>query len=101
MTKKTQKTVALEPYPLTLRVKTTMKPMGDVVASTILMSDGEIITKFDLNRSKSELHSAAIHESVHVCQFVQDFVQTKFDIETEAYFIEEVATKILSILGLH
>ena len=74
MTKLTKNTMSLDPYPLVLRVKTTKKSMNDTVATTALMNDGEIIVTFDINRSNPELHSAAIHEAVHVCQFVQDFV---------------------------
>jgi len=74
MTKKTRQTVALDPYPVILRVKKTKRPLKDAIALTSLMSDGEVVTTFDIRHTKKELHSAAIHESVHVCQFVQDYV---------------------------
>ena len=67
MTKKTRQTVALDPYPAVLRVKKTKRPLKGAVALTSLMSDGEVVTAFDMRHTKKELHSAAIHEAVHVC----------------------------------
>ena len=38
---------------------------------------------------------AAIHEAVHVSQAVQEYIEIKFDDETEAYMIQKTAVWLL------
>lgn len=66
-----------------------------------------LVTKADGSRKyfvyiDLEMHKArkepvwrtATHEAVHISQYVQEHIGTKFDIETEAYFIEYVSKQI-------
>lgn len=85
----------LQPYPAWLELRVTDKggdprdlgmteDLGDgrfrMTLRTALLEDG----------SDPSLESVAVHEAVHVAQFLEKFIENELDMESEAYMVQRV-----------
>lgn len=82
----------LRPYPIYAEVIFGAKPAENELARTEQLGNGVVAVKF---AEYDPAIDVIVHEAVHVKQFVEKFVETEFDDETEAYFTEYVCKSIL------
>ena len=83
---------SLRPYPVCVEVVLGAKPAENELARTEQLGNGAVAVKFAEYEPAIDV---VVHEAVHVKQFVEKFVETEFDDETEAYFTEYVCKSIL------
>ena len=94
----------LFPYPtsLILRLHLDEKHIQqfdeNTLATTSLLENNIILVDFKLTASiqknKQQLFATAVHESVHVVQFVQSIIDNQIDVESAAYLTQKIFTFI-------
>lgn len=80
----------LDPFPVTLKLKFTSTLIDENALGTTDIDNDIVVVKVCI-AEKDKVVPTIIHESVHVIQFLQQFLDTQLDIETQAYMAERVA----------
>lgn len=86
---------SLAPYPLDIVVKMT-DSLGEFTWAETSLDQEEGIVLVEVSRSAraEDLEDIALHEAVHVKQFVEQVISGELDDETEAYFTTYVKNTI-------
>lgn len=80
----------LTPFPTVLKLKFADEELEDGALGITSMS-GSTIEVVICTCDEERLLSTIIHESVHVVQFTQQYIEGELDLETEAYMVSRVA----------
>lgn len=85
--------IKLNPFPLTLEVKLTDSLPSDVGGK--VETFGSRVVMF-LNRKDWEIFY--IHESIHVVQAIEEYIECQLDDETEAYMLAYITSSVKKII---
>ena len=89
------KTLKLQPFPVEVKLKFTEDTLpGNAVGLT--EAEGSTIKVTILSKLADQFLSTAVHEAVHVVQFIQQYIECELDMETEAYMVSKVACWIVN-----
>ena len=80
----------LDPFPVLLKLKFMHGLIDENALGTTDIDNGDVLVKVSID-DNDKVAPTIIHESVHVVQFLQQLINTQFDIETQAYMVERVA----------
>ena len=79
----------LSPYPCTLKLKL-VKSLPENVEGLVENNEGYITMKLKLD----DYDKYFIHESMHVVQAVEKYIENKLDSESEAYLLQFITDNI-------
>lgn len=83
----------IEPYPITMYVKLSNKlPLE--VGGRVESNSSTIIMILD----QKNWEKYYFHECIHVKQAIENYIETQFDDETEAYLVSFLAKKVYNYL---
>lgn len=85
------KKLDLAPWPCTLIV-TMVDELEDCSGRTCADGDGNIYIEYE----KSSFPDLVVHESTHAKQFLEKYVSTTLDSETEAYLLQHIVNWTLN-----
>ena len=89
---------SLWPFPATLAVKAGMD-LGEGVAGRTSAEGPDILIELAAG-SPDRVAQAAAHEAVHAAQALQEWLETEFDDETEAYVAQGAFAFASSVAGV-
>lgn len=85
----------IDPYPITLYVKLSDK-LPFEVGGKVESINSQIIMVLD----RKNWENYYLHETIHVKQAIEEYIETKLDDETEAYLVSFLAKKIYNYLKI-
>ena len=85
-----QKTIKLNPYPCTLKLKLVKSLFDDVCGLVEYDKGNQILMKLKID----DCEKYYIHEAMHVVQAVEKYIEQKLGEEEEAYLIQYITDNI-------
>ncbi len=80
----------LDPFPVMMKLQFKDSLIDENALGTTDIENDVVTVKVCI-ADKDKVVPTIIHESVHVMQFLQQFIDSIFDIETQAYMVERIA----------